>query len=306
MSRYVNTPILFFLPGSKINLLSQLFNLKTHHTYKQIMMNHRNKISDFHDQVSDKPLNRAPERMMGLAKGLSVIESFDESHPQMTVADVSKKTRMTRATARRCLLTLTESGYLTYDGKYFSTTPRLLRLSDAYLRVAPLPVIAQPILEKARDILGETVSLAIYDNDHSVFVARAEAENFVSTGVRLGKRIPAYSCATGRVLLSILSDEMISDYLNKCSPVKKTPKTVVSVDSLFEIIKQVRKNKYATTDEELEIGARSLAVPVYNAKNQIVASMAVSAFTGRITMAKMIKQFLPVLVEKSRNLGQSL
>jgi len=255
---------------------------------------------------TQKNLVRAPERMMGLAKGLSVIESFDESHPQMTVADIAKITGMNRATARRCLLTLAESGYLAYDGKYFATTPRLLRLSDAYLRVAPLPIIAQPILDKARDILGETVSLAVYESGNSVFVARAEAENYVSTGVRLGKKIPAYSCATGRVLLSTLSDEMITDYLDRCNPVAKTQKTVVSIDKLHEIIRETRVKKYATTDDEMEVGARSLATPVYNVRQEAVASMSVSAFSGRITMAKMIKKFLPVLIEKSRQLGQSL
>lgn len=249
---------------------------------------------------------RTPEAMMGLAKGLAVLESFSTQKPRMTVTEAAKATGLSRAAVRRCLLTLTDIGYLNYDGKYYQPTPRLLRLSQTYLKVAQLPQIAQPFLETARDALQESISIAILEDGFSVFIARAEVENILTTGLRLGARLPAYSCATGRVLLSALSHDELSSYLESCELEKRTRKTLVDRSAIQREIRLVQKRNFAMVDEELEIGVRGLATPVRNSSGKIVAAASASTFAARISKDKMVKKFLPVLVRQAKLIGRSL
>jgi IclR family pca regulon transcriptional regulator len=249
---------------------------------------------------------RAPEGMAGLAKGLAVIEAFGERSSQLTVADAARATDVTRATARRCLLTLTDLGYLTHDGKYFRPTPRMLRLGGSYLETAPLPLLAQPHLTSARDELEESVSLAVFEDGWSVFVARAEALRIVSTGVRVGARLPAYCSATGRILLADLSDEALNDYLDQCHPRRRTPKTLVDRAEIKGRVEDARTEQIAFTDEELELGMRSMAIPVKDAQGRTRAALSVSASSARVTLDDMREQFLPVLMGHAAKVGRML
>jgi IclR family transcriptional regulator, pca regulon regulatory protein len=252
------------------------------------------------------PRQRAPEGMLGLSKGLAVIEAFGESHAPMTVSIVARIAQLHRATARRCLLTLAQTGYLSFDGKYFRPTPRMLRLGQTYMKTAGLPQIAEPFLKAARDELGESVSLAIYDNGNSLFVARAQAEQIVMVGIAVGTRLPAYSCATGRVLLAALSPAALTDYLKHCKPEARTAKTLVDRPAIRKAIEAVRTTRFAITDEELSMGMLSLATPVTNAAGEIVAAISVSAFTARVTLKELVKGFLPVLRKQAEQLGRAL
>jgi IclR family pca regulon transcriptional regulator len=244
--------------------------------------------------------------MQGLAKGLAIIEAFGEDNPQLTVASAARITQLHRATARRCLLTLTESGYLSYDGKYFRPTPRMLRLGQAYMKALPLPQIAQPFLKSAREELGESTSLAIYENGTAFFVARSESDHIVTVGINIGSRLPAHSCATGRVLLSGLTPTELTDYLKTCKPTARTHKTITERAALRKVVEAVKETNYAVTDEEIEIGMRSMATPVRNSSGEIVAAMSVSAFSARITIKEMVKTFLPVLAQQAQRLGRAL
>lgn len=248
---------------------------------------------------------RAPEGMTGLAKGLAIIELFGMEHSQLTVSDAARLTDTTRAAARRCLLTLTDLGYLNHDGKHFRPTPRFLRLGVAYLDAAPLPQLAQPYLASAREALGESISLAVLEDGWSVFLARAETAKVVTAGVRLGARLPAYGSATGRVLLAGLSDEAIQRYL--VSPPPPTT-TYMIVDPLviMDRIKQARADGFAFTDEELELGMRSMAVPVRNAQGKVVAAMSISTFTARLSLQELRDECLPVLQHHAALLGCKL
>src|SRR3984957_2176989 len=134
-------------------------------------------------------VGRLPEGMGGLAKGLAIIEAFSPRRNRLTVSEAAEASHTSRASARRCLLTLTELGYLEFDGKYFRPQPRLLALSAAYSGTRSLPQIAQPFLQAARDELQESISLAVLDRDAALFVARPEAERLVTTGLSIGTRI---------------------------------------------------------------------------------------------------------------------
>lgn len=245
---------------------------------------------------------RAPEGMSGLAKGLAIIEVFGLERSQLTVSDAAALTDTTRAAARRCLLTLVDLGYLTHDGKHFRPTPRFLRLGAAYLDAAPLPQLAQPYLASAREALGESISLAVFEDGWSVFVARAETANVVTTGVRLGARLPAYGSATGQVLLAGLSDEEIRRHLTNPPP-PTTAHMIVDPKVIMSRIDQARIEGFAFTDEELELGMRSMAVPVRNAQGKVVAAMSISTFTARLTLQELRDQCLPVLQKNAALLG---
>jgi IclR family pca regulon transcriptional regulator len=249
---------------------------------------------------------RGPEGMAGLAKGLAVIEVFGRSSSQLTVSQAAEATGTTRAAARRCLLTLADLGYLTHDGKYFRPTPRMLRLGASYLDADPLPSLAQPHLAAAREELDESVSLAVLEDGWSVFVARAEAQHIVSTGVRVGARLPAYCSATGRVLLADETDEEVATQLTGTARAARTPHTVTDISALGTVVARARDDGYAVTDEELALGMRALAVPVVNSRGRTVAAMSVSASTGRISMAELLTRFLPVLTGHAQRLARML
>jgi IclR family pca regulon transcriptional regulator len=249
-------------------------------------------------------LRRLPEGMGGLAKGLAIIEAFSPNRRRMTVSDAAQASGTSRASARRCLLTLTDLGYLEFDGKYFRPQPRLLALSGAYSGGRSLPEIAQPFLKAARDQLRESISLAVLDRDAALFVARAEAERLVTTGISVGTRIDLYCSATGRVLLSAWTDEKLAVYLEREKFEARTRYALTRKPALRDAVRHVRIVGYATTDQELEVGLRSIAVPVIDSRGAVVAAMSASASSARVSIQQMVKGFLPVLRASADGLGR--
>jgi IclR family pca regulon transcriptional regulator len=249
---------------------------------------------------------RLPEGMGGLAKGLAIIEAFSPHRTRMTVSEAAQSSGTSRASARRCLLTLTELGYLEFDGKYFRPQPRLLALSAAYSGTRSLPQIAQPFLKAARDELHESISLAVLDRDAALFIARSEAERLVTTGISVGTRIGLYCSATGRVLLSAWTDERLLTYLDHVKIEARTKYSLVKKAALRDAVRSVKTHGYASTDQELEIGLRSIAVPVVDSRGTTVAAMSASASSARVSIQQMVKGFVPVLKASADGLGRAL
>jgi IclR family pca regulon transcriptional regulator len=246
----------------------------------------------------------ATEGMAGLAKGLAVLEAFSRATPKLTISDAARLTELNRAVARRCLLTLVELGYLTNDGRYFVPTPRMLRLGDTYVESAALPQLAQPHLAAVREALQESASLAVFQDGESLFVARSEIMRIVNTGVRTGATLPAYASATGHVLLAGLSEEDLEAYLDSVSAIARTPKTPTSKEEIRERVERARTECVALTDEELEIGLRSLAVPVRDSRGHTIAAMSVSAMASRVSVGQLYREFLPILRDHADQLGR--
>ena len=244
--------------------------------------------------------------MAGLAKGLAIIEAFGASREFLTVSMAATIAEVSRASARRCLLTLTELGYLVKSGPQFRPTPRMVRLGAAYFETAPLPQLAQAHLDRARDEIGESTALAVLEQGHAMFIARAEAERIVSSVAKIGRRLPAFACATGRVLLSSWTEEEIDIYLMAANATSSTPATVTDGAELKARIHQAAKDQMAYTDEELEEGMVSIAVPVKNHSGQIVAAMSVSASSARISIKEMRREFFPILARHAAALSQML
>lgn len=244
--------------------------------------------------------------MGGLAKGLAIIEAFATQRSALTVTTAAAATGTTPAAARRCLLTLTELGYLTHDDRLFHPTPRMTRLGLAYLDTSPLASLAQPYLVAARDELDESVSLAVLEDQWAVFVARAEAPRIVATGVRVGARLPAHASATGRVLLAGLTDSYVDAVLRTSQRQATTRNSLTTLSSIRRRVQETREAGFGYTDEELELGMRTLAVPVRDARGGVRAAMSVSAFTARVSMEEMTGRYREILDREAARLARTL
>jgi IclR family transcriptional regulator, pca regulon regulatory protein len=239
-------------------------------------------------------------------KGLAVIEAFDASDSAMTPTDIAAKTGLTRAGARRYLLTLTQLHYADFDGKFFRLTPRVMRLGHAYLAATPLARLARPILETITEKTRESASLTVLDGDDTVFIARSNPPRIASVTIGVGTRLPAYCTASGRVLMIQRSDAEIARYLQGVQPTAYTPKTLVDPAALRDAFRAARLAGYSINDEEFEVGLRSIAVPVINSRNELVAALTVSVPSGRMTSEQMVAEILPTLENGSRMLHSML
>jgi IclR family transcriptional regulator, pca regulon regulatory protein len=248
---------------------------------------------------------RKAEGMGGLAKGLAIVEAFS-IRGVMNVADAARASGATRAAARRCLLTLTELGYVEQSGREFRPLPRLRGLGASASKREQLAQLAQPVLAQGRDELAESVSLAVLDDDKAFFIARAEAEHIVSTGVRIGAHLPAYCSATGRVLLSQFADREVLRRLGQKPLPQRTVRTLTKVNDILTEIRSVREKGYAISDEELALGLRALAVPICGPNGEIVAAVSVSAASARVRTSDLRKRFLPVLQSCARTIAEAI
>jgi IclR family transcriptional regulator, pca regulon regulatory protein len=247
---------------------------------------------------------RTSEGMGGLAKGLAIIEAF-AIHGVLNIADAARASGATRAAARRCLITLTELGYVEQSGREFRSLTRLRELGGATSKRDQLARLAQPLLERARDELTESISLAVLDNDRAFFIARAEAEHIVATGVQVGAYLPAYCSATGRVLLGQFSDKEILKRIGQKPLPQRTLRTLTRPSDILAEVRSVRQKGYAISDEELALGLRALAVPVVS-NNECVAAISVSAASARIRAFELRKRFLPVLLSSATMLALAM
>ena len=209
----------------------------------------------------------------GLAKGLKVIEAFTAEKERMSISDMSTATGLDRATARRCLLTLHSLGYASYDGKYFSLTPRVLRLGTGSLATMPLPRILQPRLDLLSADIGQSVSVSILDGAEIVYIARSAQQRVMSVTLMPGSRLPAYCTSMGRVILSHMPESDAVQVLEAQPRIKRTDRTKIDLNEILEELRRIRSQGYAINDQEVEIGLRSIAVPIFNVHGNTVAAL---------------------------------
>ena len=230
-----------------------------------------------------------------LEKGLALIEAFDIAQPGLTVAEAARKTGLTLAAARRYLLTLVALNYAETDGKHFSLMPRVLRLGYAYLSTASFPKIAQPFLDRIGEKTKEVTSLAVLEGTEVLFVARSSIRRMVAATTNVGLRMPAYCTAAGRVMLASLSDEVLVEMFKSVKRERFTPHTKTRVDELMAEIVRVRANGYSISDEELELGLRSIAVPLVDSRGEVRLAIAVSLLSAHMSATDMVSEILPQL-----------
>jgi IclR family pca regulon transcriptional regulator len=237
-----------------------------------------------------------PDYVKSLARGLAVIRAFDAAHPRQTLTDVAKNTGLTRATARRFLLTLTELGYVHADGSLFTLTPKVLDLGYSYLSSFTLPEVAGPHLETLTKRVNEPASVSILDGLDIVYVARVPVSRIMTLSITIGTRFPAYATSMGRVLLAGLPESALVDYLAKVQLTPLTGRTITTRRALQHELSRVRRHGYCIVDQELEEGLRSLAAPIRDHTGKVVAAANISTPAARYTATAVRNTLLPALL----------
>jgi IclR family transcriptional regulator, pca regulon regulatory protein len=241
-----------------------------------------------------------------LERGLAVLRTFSAAAPELTLSDVARATGLTRAAARRFLLTLVDLGYVRTDGKLFALTPRVLELGYAYLSSSALPEIAAPHLERLVEEVHESSSVSVLDGGDVVYVARVPTSRIMAVSISVGTRFPAFATSMGRVLLSGLPAADLDAYLSEVHLVRLTPRTVTDADALRRVLDRVRAQGWAIVDQELEEGLRSVAVPIRDRDGRVIAAVNASAHASRSSLGALRRQLLPPLLATAARIEADL
>lgn len=254
---------------------------------------------------------RGPDFVEAIARGFRVLESFIQEGAQkqrgrLTLTDAARLTDLTRGTTRRLLLTLKAIHYVDSDGKYFWLTPKVLSLSAGFLMPLGLGERSSGILHALTGKLDESASVAILDADEIVYVERVEVRRLFSSRIVSGTRLPASCSSIGRVLLAELPPSLFENWLLRYPPKRLTQHTKTDPAELRAEIEKVRQQKYAIIDEELEIGIRSIAVPIVGRSGRVFAAMNASTSTARHSVDDLHDRFLPELRKAAAELGDTM
>lgn len=244
--------------------------------------------------------------LQSLERGMAVIQVFSREHPALTLSEVARLTGITRATARRILLTLEELGHVRSDGRLFSLTPRVLSLGWAYLSSLNLWEIAQPLMEDLVEETHESCSAATLDLPDIVYVARVPTRRIMTIALGVGTRLPAHATSMGRVLLADLPPRELDDFLASTKLERYTDRTITDPDELRAALAEVRAQGWALVDEELEVGLRSVAAPIRSAEGRTIAALNCSAAASRVSLEELKDRFLPKLLRTADLISASL
>ncbi|WEE78596.1 helix-turn-helix domain-containing protein [Comamonas testosteroni] len=257
-------------------------------------------------EIDAAPLKPGDSYVQSFARGLEVIRSFSARAPEQTLSEVAAATGLTRAGARRILLTLQTLGYVRSDGKYYALTPRILDLGFAYLSSTPLWNLAEPAMEALVDEVKESCSAAVLEGLDVVYVLRVHTHKIMSTNLGVGSRLPAFWTSMGRVLLAALPPDELRVLMVRREQRAFTRHTLTGDDELYAEIARVREQGWALLNQELEEGLISIAAPIRNARGQTVAALNISGQANRTSEQMMRERLLPQLLAATRHISQLL
>jgi IclR family pca regulon transcriptional regulator len=246
------------------------------------------------------------QSLQSLERGMAVIQVFSRERPALTLSEVARLTDMTRATARRILLTLENLGHVRSDGRLFHLTPRVLSLGWAYLSSLDLWEVAQPLMEELVDQTKESCSAATLDLPDVVYVLRIPTRRIMTISLSVGSRLPAHPTAMGRILLAGLPDEDLDEYVATTPLEPYTERTITDPAAFRDEIERVRERGWAFVDQELEIGLRSIAAPISGHDGRTIAALNTSASAPRASVEDFHERFLPALLETADAISTSL
>lgn len=249
---------------------------------------------------------RETQSVQALERGLAVLQVFDREHPALTLSEVARLADITRATARRILLTLERLGHVRSDGRRFSLTPRVLCLGWAYLASLDLWELAQPLMRELTLATGESSSAATLDGSDIVYVARVPTQRIMSINIQVGTRLPAAATSMGRVLLAGLPADELAAYLRTAELQAFTDRTIIEPGRLARTLDDVRAQGWAFVDQELERGVRSIAAPIRDARGQVLAALNVGASAARMPGEQLQGQPLDKLLETAAAISEAL
>lgn len=246
------------------------------------------------------------EYVQGFERGVSVIKTFGAQRPQLTVTEVAAQTGLTRAVARRYLLTLERLGYVAANGPYYALTPRVLEIGFAYMSSMTVAEIARPFMARVVDTLHESCSVGVLDGYDVFYVARTNPQRIMTTNLAIGSRLPAHATAMGHVLLAYLSPPQLEAYLAGAPLGALTDRTITDKAALRRELLTVRRQGWAENDGESEKGVRTVAVPIFDRSGEIVAAINLAGHASRVTMRELRRDHLPVLQQAATEISNSL
>jgi IclR family transcriptional regulator, pca regulon regulatory protein len=246
------------------------------------------------------------EAMGGLAKGLAVIRAFSRDHAALNLSDIARSARIPAATARRCLLTLEELGYITRNGREFLLRPKVLELGAAYLDSMNIEQLTRTHLEQLAGTTSDSAALCVLDGSEIVYVARASVRTLLRLEAHVGSRFAAHATSTGRVLLAGVSPERLQRYFANANLEAFTEHTVTDADKLRALIDDCRRCGYSVVEDELAYGVIALAVPVLDHQGRVVAALNSSSHSRRVHKTKMVRERLAMLQQVSRQISTDL
>ena len=256
--------------------------------------------------AKSKTVERRREAMGGLAKGLGVIRAFTRDRAALTLSDIAGITGMPAATARRCLLTLEELGYVTRSGRQFLLRPKVLELGAAYLESMNIELLTKTHLEELARNTGDSAALSVLDGTETVYVARASIRTLLRLEAHVGSRFPAHATSTGRALLAGLSAERLQRYFETATLEALTDRTVTDPVRLRQLIDAARRSGYSAVEDELAYGVIALAVPVFDQRGRVVAALNTSGHSRRTSKAKLVRERLKMLQQASEQISTDL
>ena len=249
---------------------------------------------------------RGAHFVQSLERGLAVIRAFGADTPSLTLSEVARATGLTRAGARRFLLTLTDLGYVRTDGRRFELTARVLELGYAFLSSISLPEVAEPHLERLVAEVHESSSVSVLDGDDIVYVARVPTSRIMRVSINVGTRFPAYATSMGRVLLAGMEPEELDAFLERAELRRLSARTITDEAKLRGELARVRRQGWAMVDQELEQGLRSVAAPIRDRGGRVVAAVNLSAHASRTSLDAVRRTLLPPLLATAERIEADL
>jgi IclR family pca regulon transcriptional regulator len=243
------------------------------------------------------------ERLQSLERGLAVLRSFTPEHAALTITEVAERTGLTRATARRILLTLADLGYVDSERREFSLTPAVLELAKPFSVERDPWGFARPYLESLTERTGESASIAVLDDTEILYVARSQTRRLMTLAVTVGSRLPAHATSKGRVLLAYLPEPELEAYFARRALARYTEQTVVDEAEFRAILADVRREGFAVVDQQLEEGLSSVAAPILDGSGRASAALSLCAHAGRVDGATLRSDFVPLVVETARRVS---
>jgi IclR family pca regulon transcriptional regulator len=246
------------------------------------------------------------ETVQGLRRGFAVIKAFSAEAPALSISQVASKTGFTRAVARRYVRTLEELGCVVQAGSLYTLTPKVLDLGFTYLATLDVAQVAQPVMETVVERLHESCSVAVLDTPDTVYVARVPAKRIMSISLVVGSRLPAHATSMGKVLLAYLPADKLDAYFRAATLRRLTRRTICDEATLRGALKDVRSQGWAINDQDCEDGIRTIAAPLFDRINNVVAAINVSAHASRVSMKELKRSYLPVLLDAADHISKTL
>ncbi len=247
-----------------------------------------------------------PESIQSLQRGIEVIKAFNRDNPRLTLTEVASITGLTRATARRFLLTFVDMGYVGNKARYFYLRPRILELGNFYLSSLSFNDVVQQHLNDLAGELHESASASVLEFPDIIYVARAATNRVMTIGLTVGTKLPAIYTSMGRIMLSQLSDDDLKEYLSDLEIEPLNEYSLTSKKSLIAEIKKAADQGWYVLDQELEVGLRSLAVPIGTHVNETYAAINVSVPASRVSLESLTQEILPRLLNTARRIDKDI